>query len=273
MSAAVSILRDDSAAIGALKDVLRRAYVSRSNFDWSKYISAPPALSNATHIATNPFIHEFGVCTFGCPGHLCDAADGCQPDLICKNSVCTTPAESQPGNVGAECNSKQVCQEHLRCEDGTCQECIARSSIQPEDKRKRAIPGHVNFQCHPDSTAIFNMRPFCLKPQASGSPLKRGNPCEKASHCDANEYCYWGLCKACTGKDGCLGAKCKSNNKCKTGFCNNFGHCDYPGLVQKKGGPGARAGGMKRSPVGPGMDGNSGMYRLKFPGRIYDTNE
>jgi len=40
--------------------------------------------------------------------------------------------------------------------------------------------------------------------------------------------------------DACLGAKCKSNNKCKTGFCNSFGRCDYAGQKKIIFGPGAR---------------------------------
>jgi hypothetical protein len=46
--------------------------------------------------------------------------------------------------------------------------------------------------------------------------------------------------------------KCRSNNKCKTGFCNNYGRCDYPGLKVPKGGPGAR-GQPRRPRQGPGM--------------------
>lgn len=51
--------------------------------------------------------------------------------------------------------------------------------------------------------------------------------------------------------DACLGAKCKSNNKCKTGFCNTFGRCDYAGRKKIVSGPGAR--GKSRSRRIPGV--------------------
>lgn len=43
---------------------------------------------------------------------------------------------------------------------------------------------------------------------------------------------------------------CKSNNKCKTGFCNAYGRCDYPGKPKLVSGPGARSGGRR----GPGYN-------------------
>jgi hypothetical protein len=186
-------------------------------------------------------------------GHLCDSADGCTPDLICKNSVCIDPPESQPGNVGAVCNSKQVCQEHLPCIKGECQKCISRPSITPRERgeklrsysEKPAIAGSLHESCHTDVSTRFSpdpllrTLPFCKKPLPHTSVEKNGNPCTNAAHCDANEFCDWGLCKLCT--EGCLGMVCKSNNKCKTGFCNAFGRCDYPSKPKIVSGPGARA--------------------------------
>ncbi|KAF2272908.1 uncharacterized protein EI97DRAFT_470014 [Westerdykella ornata] len=269
----VSILRDDTAAIGALKDVLKRAYGSRSKFNWSKFLSPPPALSNSTYVALNPYIPEQSDCTFGCPGYLCDAPDGCKPDLICKNSICAKPDEKQPGKMGDDCNSKQPCLEHLKCEDGLCQECIVRPSIQPKDPRKTTVDGDPNAQCQPDSTSTFTMRPFCLKPSAFTSPSRLGNPCQNAAHCDANEFCDWGFCKVCT--EGCLGMKCKGNNKCKTGFCNSYGRCDYPGQKKRAHGPGARARG-RSGPRGPGAGpkGQSGPNKVRSEAmRINTPNE
>ncbi|KAJ4356227.1 uncharacterized protein N0V89_004257 [Didymosphaeria variabile] len=96
----VSILRDSNSAIGALSDVLSRAFRSRSNFNWSKYLAAPSGgLSNLTTLPLNTYIPEQSSCTFGCEGHLCDAADGCRPDFLCKNSICQRPSESQPGKL------------------------------------------------------------------------------------------------------------------------------------------------------------------------------
>ncbi|KAF2659414.1 glycoside hydrolase family 5 protein [Lophiostoma macrostomum CBS 122681] len=256
-TAKVSTTRADNFAIGALKNGLKRASTARSNFDWSGYLPAPSALSNLTHVPLNPFTPDQSFCTFGCPGYLCDAADGCRPDLICKNSVCTAPAETQPGIIGSECNSKATCQEHLRCEDGICQECAARPSIQPIDPVKgkgpfaqMTVAGDPESSCHLDTDNPFNMRPWCLKPQPFSAPDRRGNPCQSAAHCDANEYCDWGLCKACKDGDACLGAKCKGNNKCKTGFCNIHGRCDYPAKPKKISGSNVRNGGRK----GPGWN-------------------
>ncbi|KAL1606742.1 hypothetical protein SLS60_004149 [Paraconiothyrium brasiliense] len=97
----VSILRESNFAIGALRDVLTRAFRTRSNFNWSNYLAAPPrGLSNLTTLPLNPYIPEQSSCTFGCEGHLCDAADGCRPNLLCKNSICERPSESQPGPGG-----------------------------------------------------------------------------------------------------------------------------------------------------------------------------
>lgn len=279
-SARVNILRDDLTprgpyAIGALKDVLDRAAVSRSKMDWSPYLPASPAgLTNLTELALNPYIPEQSDCVFGCEGHLCDAADGCRPDLLCKNSVCAKPAESQPGNIGSDCNSKSVCQEHLQCEDGVCQECLARPSIQPADIRKTAVPNDPNKQCHLDTDIIslFNMRPWCKKVHKLGDERRRGNPCRNAAHCDGNEFCDWGLCKFCT--EGCLGMQCRNNNKCKTGYCNKFGRCDYPSKSPKVSGPGARAGGRKGrhgyNAVPRGQQGGKSIAILVFlVGRSY----
>jgi hypothetical protein len=88
-------------------------------------------------------------------------------------------------------------------------------------------------------------------------------------HCDANEYCDWGLCKVCKEGDACLGAKCKGNNKCKTGFCNTYGRCDYPAKPKMITGPSVRDGGRK----GPGWNAGpkkqeSGKLREVFVGFV-----
>jgi hypothetical protein len=246
-SARINPLREPqrSFAIGPLVDVLRRAYKARSNFNWSKYLPTPPTgLSNLTHVPLNPYIHGRSDCVFGCEGHLCDAADGCRTDLICKNSICQVPSESQPGKVGDVCNSKKVCQEHLRCESGACQQCDSRPTIQPDDPRLAVAYNDPDAQCRHDKD-ILRSRAYCSLPSINDP---RGNPCSNSAHCDANQYCDWGLCKLCT--EGCLGMRCRSNNKCKTGFCNEFGRCDYPGKRKINAGPGAHAGGRKRPKVG-----------------------
>ena len=231
----------------------------------------PAGLSNVTSIPLNPYIIEQSSCTFGCVGHLCDAADSCSPDLLCKNSICQTNPESQPGKAGDRCNSKQVCQSHLRCEKGECAACVARTTIQPESKkRKRAIlgdaatqqeeeqrrrssvkPNDPNGTCYTDSLPhLFETvrlsspsppLPICLPP--SHHP----NPCTTPSHCSAHEYCSWGLCIPCSPSDSCLGSPCRSNNSCKTGFCNDYGRCDYVAQRKKKAtGPGGARGKVGR---------------------------
>ncbi|KAF2829703.1 hypothetical protein CC86DRAFT_453298 [Ophiobolus disseminans] len=273
LTAKVNPLRPSYVSWNALKDVLQRAYSSRSNFDWSKYLPAPETgLSNLTAIPLNPYIPEQSDCTFGCEGHLCDAADGCAPDLLCKNSICQQNSESQPGKTGDRCDSKKVCQEHLRCSNGECQKCSVRPPIQPERRpRKRTIPSQepppydpsariiandITASCHSDSLpSLFTLyhkktlpeHPICLSPP---NP-PRGQPCASTAHCNANEYCNWGLCTSCASSDACLGARCRSNNKCKTGFCNNFGKCDYPGQKKIISGPGAR--GKSRNNRVPGV--------------------
>jgi hypothetical protein len=268
LTSRVNPLRPEYTSWKALKDVLQRSYSARSNFDWTKHLPAPSdiRLTNRTAIPLNPYILEQSDCTFGCEGHLCDAADGCAPNLICKNSVCKQNTENQPGQVGDRCDSKKVCQEHLRCSSGACLGCSARPSIQPpsrrrkwimddeppEDTSKKVVANDVNASCHSDSLqsllALSKRRsaptlPICLSP--SNPP--RGNPCESATHCDADHYCNWGLCTKCTSSDSCLGAKCRSNNKCKTGYCNDFGKCDYPG--------------QKKIITGPGVTGRKGSNR------------
>jgi hypothetical protein len=159
---------------------------------------------------------------------------------------------------------------HLQQQEGSCQACSVRPSIQPASKRKwtgtdappedpstRVIANDINASCYSDS--FFNLvtlskrqsaaqiPPICLSP--SNPP--RGSPCEKAQHCSADSYCNWGLCTPCTSTDSCLGAKCRSNNKCKTGFCNNHGRCDYAGQKKIFTGPGAR--GKSRNSRIPGV--------------------
>lgn len=169
-------------------------------------------------------------------------------------------SEAQPGQMGDACNSKKLCQSHLRCVKGECETCAARTTVQPaEEKRRPSIKGQIPTSdprkvrvkannpagsCYADSlTQLFELvggrdasenKPICAKPS-------RGNPCESAVHCDANEFCDWGMCVACGPKDSCLGAVCKTNNKCKTGFCNSYGRCDYPGQKARVSGPGASA--------------------------------
>lgn len=272
LTSRVNPLRPEYTSWKALRDVLQHSYTTRSNFDWTKHLPAPSdtGLTNRTAIPLNPYVLEQSDCTFGCEGHLCDAADGCAPDLICKNSVCMQNSENQPGQVGDRCDSKKVCQEHLRCSDGACQECSVRPSIQPEGRKRkwiladepppdtsnRVVANDINASCHSDSIqTLFTLSkrrsvqapPICLSP--SNPP--RGNPCESATHCDADHYCSWGLCTKCTSSDSCLGAKCRSNNKCKTGYCNDFGRCDYPGQKKIITGPGVR--GRSRSGRIPGV--------------------
>ncbi|KAF2005077.1 glycoside hydrolase family 5 protein [Amniculicola lignicola CBS 123094] len=261
-SARISITRAPNFAIGALAETLKSAYTSRSNFNWAKYIPAPPTgLTNLTVLPINPFTPVQSDCTFGCEGWLCDAADGCSPDLICKNSVCQVSHEDQPGNIGEECHSKAPCQEHLSCVARVCEPCRERKSIRSEDRnlRIRATAGHIDGQCELDTAHPFRERRICRlpkpqvpKPQSTSSTgasaqtimspkSAEGNPCLNTAHCSADEYCSWGRCVACTSSDRCLGAKCRTNNKCLTGFCNTYGHCDYPGQKKRLYGPGASA--------------------------------
>ncbi|CAN9203758.1 unnamed protein product [Alternaria alternata] len=122
----------------ALTDVLKRSVTARSNFNWTKYLPPPVSiippsadektaqhlqamltgsnnqewklkplgLSNVSSVVLNPYIIEQSDCTFGCLGHLCDAADSCSPDLLCKNSVCQPYSETQPG----------YCNDYGRCD-------------------------------------------------------------------------------------------------------------------------------------------------------------
>jgi hypothetical protein len=293
LGARVNPLRPTFVSWKALKDVLQRAYISRSNLDWTKYLPAPPntALTNRTALVLNPYIPEQSDCTFGCLGHLCDAADACAPDLLCKNSVCQQTPDSQPGKIGDRCDSKNVCQEHILCSKGSCQDCSPRQSIRPESRRKRTIASEpppedphtrvvandINASCHSDSLpslfalsarqAASSALPICLSP----STPPRGNPCASSTHCSADQYCDWGLCKQCTSSDHCLGAKCKSNNKCKTGFCNTYGRCDYPGQKKIFTGPGgtqqrsrdrARMQGVERGPAKV----RDNVVRVNIPG-------
>lgn len=272
LTARVNPLRTQYTSWPVLKDVLKRAYTARSNFDWLKYLPPPPdaKLTNVTSITLNPYIPEQSDCVFGCEGHLCNSADGCSPDLICKNSVCQQNGEKQPGKTGDRCDSKKVCQEHLSCAKGICQSCSARPSIQPESKRRwmnAAVPrpedtrsiviaNDITASCHTDSLpTLFDLVSKKIAPKhaicLSRANPPRGNPCEKAADCDADHFCDWGLCTKCVSTDFCLGAKCRSNNKCKTGFCNDFGRCDYAGQKKIISGPGAR--GKSRSGRVPGV--------------------
>jgi hypothetical protein len=222
----VNVLLPDYSAIGALKDVLKRASTSRSNFDWSRYVPKPAALSNLTHLALNPFVPEQSDCTFGCSGWLCDAADGCNPSLICKNSICQKPTDQTLGTAGSACdNHKKLCRETLQCLNGECAECIARKS----KPQKFDYPGSITGSCEPDSP--FLRQPICTLCNPLTKTHCRGDPCHKASDCNANEQCDWGLCKPCS--KGCLGMSCKSSKACVTGYCNTHGKCDYP-LKPKK---------------------------------------
>jgi hypothetical protein len=207
----------------------------------------------------NPYIPQQSDCVFGCEGFLCDAADGCRTDLICKNSVCQVPSESQPGKIDDVCNSKKVCQEHLQCESGTCQQCESRQTIQPNEPGKPKVAyNDPNAQCSHDKDVLLGTRGYCKLPSTDNA---RGNPCANAAHCDANQYCDWGLCKLCT--EGCLGMVCRSNNKCKTGFCNEFGRCDYPGKRKILAGPGAHAGGRARANVRGPKDSMRGPNKVR----------
>ncbi|KAF7570253.1 hypothetical protein PtrM4_102550 [Pyrenophora tritici-repentis] len=237
--------------------------------EWS---ISPLPLSNITSVPLNPHIIEQSDCTFGCEGHLCDAPDGCRPELWCKNSVCVRLAESQPGKVGEKCNSKTPCLSHLRCEKGKCATCSARRTIKPVQKSRTWMglpqkpqrlviqPNNPQGTCYTDSLlhlfAIVDMKiqdeeeeeeepPLCLPPNHHPAP------CFLAAHCSANEYCDWGACKTCGDTDACLGAPCRSNAKCKTGYCNDHGRCDYPGQKKRVFGPGANAG--RRSSRVPGV--------------------
>ncbi|RYN45375.1 hypothetical protein AA0114_g9106 [Alternaria tenuissima] len=159
----------------ALTDVLKRSVTARSNFNWTKYLPPPVSiippsadektaqhlqamltgsnnqewklkplgLSNVSSVVLNPYIIEQSDCTFGCLGHLCDAADSCSPDLLCKNSVCQPYSETQPGKVGERCNSKAVCQSHLRCDEkqGYCNDYGRCDYVPDASKKKSSGPG------------------------------------------------------------------------------------------------------------------------------------
>jgi hypothetical protein len=223
----INPLHPEHDSMTALTDVLTRASVSRSNFDWASYLPAPSApLLNITEVPLNPYIPPTSPCTFGCESHLCLTADGCAPSLLCKNQVCQRNPESQPGQAGSTCNSKKPCQSHLHCSSGSCQPCSMRPTL----------PG--TEVCAPDAITTFYTHPS--RPPTCLSTTGRQNPCENAGHCSSNEYCSWGLCTTCEDEDACLGAPCKSNNSCKTGYCNDYGRCDYGGKKKLIFGPGIR---------------------------------
>ncbi|KAH8708601.1 hypothetical protein GQ44DRAFT_743044 [Phaeosphaeriaceae sp. PMI808] len=250
LTARVNPLRPEFTSWVALKDVLQRSYTARSNFDWTRYLPAPidTGLANITVTPLNPYVLEQSDCTFGCEGHLCDTADGCAPDLICKNSVCQQNGETQPGKVGDRCDSKKLCQEHIHCSNGTCQECTVRPSIRPQSRRTRSIPGEAPLE-DPSTQVVANDIAASCHSESLPSLFALS---KRPAHCDADHYCNWGLCTKCTSRDACLGAKCRSNKKCKTGFCNEFGRCDYPGQKKIVSGPGVRGKGKnKRIPGVP----------------------
>lgn len=235
---AISIAREDndtSSSIVALANGLRRAATARSNFDWSARLAAPEApLSNLTLIPMNPYIPDRADCLFGCEGMLCDSAESCAPSLLCKNTVCQVPADTQPGKPHDACNSKKPCLSHLTCADGACQPCMARGTIPPSDFRKAVVHNNPHGsvgQCPLDSADPFTSLPYCRSPPSSSpssSSSSPSNPCENPTHCSASEYCSWGLCTPCSNVTGCLGAPCTSSNACKTGLCNVHARCDYP---------------------------------------------
>ncbi|KAF1942034.1 hypothetical protein EJ02DRAFT_444426 [Clathrospora elynae] len=288
----INPLRPEYTTWTALADVLKRAYTARSNFNWSKYLPPPyeapsslsishhiaeqrllsmmtdqasssteiiltrAGLSNLTSIPLNPYVLEQGDCTFGCEGHLCDAADGCAPDLLCRNSVCQKNADSQPGQVGNQCNSKAVCQTHLHCSRGHCLACTPRTTVQPDKAHApRLQPNNPNAHCYTDALhSLFSQR-SSESTSADGTrlicrPPSPSIPCVSAHHCDANAYCSWGLCTPCLPTDACLGAPCRSNNRCKTGYCNDYGRCDYAGQKKTITGPGAAWGTKGRRVAG-----------------------
>lgn len=223
----INPLRPEHDSMVALTNVLTRASVSRSNFNWSPYLPVPSArLSSLTEIPLNPFIPSTSPCAFGCEGHLCSSADSCAPDLLCKSNICQRNPDHQPGQAGSTCNSKKPCQTHLRCSAGTCQSCSVRPSLPNTD------------MCAPDAITAFYTHPS--RPPTCLNTEGKQNPCENAAHCSANEFCSWGLCTVCKQGDACLGAPCKSNNACKTGFCNDYGRCDYGGKKKLVFGPGVR---------------------------------
>ncbi|KAL1792293.1 hypothetical protein ACET3X_008800 [Alternaria dauci] len=303
----------------ALTTILTHAATARSNFNWTRYLPPPISiippshdeqtaqhlsamltgsltqewkllprgLSNVTSVRLNPYIIQQSTCTFGCLGHLCDVADGCAPELVCKNSVCRSYSETQqPGGVGARCDSKAVCQAHLRCGgQGVCEACVARRSIQPDDdneerkERKRTIDGDEtelptqqqwdrvvllndpNGSCYTDSLPhLFAIARLSSSSASTPSlntclpPAHHPSPCTSPHHCSANEYCSWGTCVPCLSTDTCLGSPCRSNAACKTGFCNDYGRCDYvPDAAKKKKGSGPGGARGKRNTRIPGV--------------------
>ncbi|KAF2624205.1 glycoside hydrolase family 5 protein [Macroventuria anomochaeta] len=235
----INPLRPEHASMTALTDILTRASTARSNFNWSSYLPAPSTPSTSlTEIPLNPYIPADSTCVFGCEGHLCSSADSCAPTLLCKNNICRSNPESQPGQIGSACNSKKPCQPHLRCSGGACQACSVRPTLPPPGTMKVAGANDANGSCAPDAiTAFFG---HALRPPTCLSTKGKRNPCENAQHCDGDEYCSWGVCTPCSSADLCLGAQCKSNNACKTGFCNSHGRCDYGGQKRLVFGPGVR---------------------------------
>ncbi|KAG9198462.1 hypothetical protein G6514_009960 [Epicoccum nigrum] len=230
----------------ALSAVLARTYASRSHRNWTSYLPAPSTiLPPLTSLPPNPFIPATRVCTFGCPGHLCSAADDCTPDLLCMNNVCLPNPEGQPGQMGARCDSKNKCQTHLRCEGGRCGECVARPSL-PDEKTGIVPAAHdLMGMCALDAPAS---PPVCSSPSSSPAAAAAdthpaglrslagiGNPCTTPLHCPYTAYCSQSLaCAPCLPPDSCLGSPCASSNACLTGYCNAHGRCDYAGLQRKK---------------------------------------
>ena len=235
----INPLRPEYASMTALTDVLTRASTARSNFNWTSYLPAPPTpLSPLTEMPLNPYIPADSPCVFGCKGHLCNAADGCAPSLLCKNNICQQNSATQPGQMGSVCNSKKPCQTHLQCTRGSCQPCASRPTLGTPGTSKTAAANDASGTCPTDELTTF-FSP-ASRPRTCLSPSARQNPCESPLHCSSTSFCSWGLCSPCRPSDLCLGASCKSSNACKTGYCNDYGRCDYAGQKTLVFGPGVR---------------------------------
>lgn len=64
--------------------------------------------------------------------------------------------------------------------------------------------------------------------------------------------------------------KCRGNNKCKTGFCNTHGRCDYPGKPKAPQGPGGHRRSTTRDRKGPGYNLNLPKGEGRGPNKVRD---
>jgi hypothetical protein len=151
----------------------------------------------------------------------CEVADDCMPTQECNYNLLSGYAScAGTESLGASCENDYECNSGF-CSGGLCSECSVGADCESD-------------ACYDDTTGVGYfvclgaLGDFCTESSACGSDYCFTNivcsECETTGDCATDQLCNFNILSGYAECQGTapLSDLCSSNEKCESGYCNNF---------------------------------------------------